>query len=297
MTNPTTPFGWQMPTSTDLVTDLPADFETFGQAVATSMADLLGGTTGQILSKASNTNMDFTWITNDVGDITAVTAGTGISGGGTSGAVTITNSMATEIAAKGDLIVGTGAATFDNLTAGANGRALVADSTAATGLAYSANAPLGGLTLLGTVNLTGANTITISGISNKSRLALFVENASTVTGGSYVGVRFNGQAANYGFGGLQIVGGVVSSGFNTSSDRIYTAQQGNSATDTFQFIMHASGTFGAGMIQTATGCQSNGTNAAAYNFQGFSIQSGQVTSVSIVANDNFDAGTFALYGA
>jgi hypothetical protein len=50
-----------MPTSTDLVTDLPADFETFGQAVATSMADLLGGTTGQLLSKASNTDMDFTW--------------------------------------------------------------------------------------------------------------------------------------------------------------------------------------------------------------------------------------------
>ena len=47
MSNPTTPFGWQMPQNTDLVTDLPADFEVFGQAVATSMADLLGGTTGQ----------------------------------------------------------------------------------------------------------------------------------------------------------------------------------------------------------------------------------------------------------
>ena len=88
MSNPTTPFSWQMPTSTDLVTDLPADFEVFGQAVATSMADLLGGTTGQILSKASNTDMDFTWVTN-AGDISAVTAGTGLSGGGTSGAVTL----------------------------------------------------------------------------------------------------------------------------------------------------------------------------------------------------------------
>ena len=46
-----------MPTPTDLVTDLPADFEVFGQAVATSLADLLGGTSGQILAKNSNTDM------------------------------------------------------------------------------------------------------------------------------------------------------------------------------------------------------------------------------------------------
>jgi hypothetical protein len=129
MANPTTNFGWQMPTSTDLVTDLPADFEVFGQAVDTTLVDLKGGTTGQILAKASNTNMDFTWVTNDVGDITAVTAGTGISGGGTSGAVTITNSMATEIAASGDIIVGTGAATFDNLPIGTTGQVLTADTT------------------------------------------------------------------------------------------------------------------------------------------------------------------------
>ena len=78
-----------MPTATDLVTDLPADFEVFGQAVATSMADLLGGTSGQILAKNSNTDMDFVWIANDQGDITGVTAGTGLSGGGTSGAITL----------------------------------------------------------------------------------------------------------------------------------------------------------------------------------------------------------------
>jgi hypothetical protein len=89
MANPTTNFNWQMPTSTDLVTDLPADFEVFGQAVDTAFVDLKGGTTGQILSKASATDLDFTWITNDVGDITAVTAGTGLTGGGTSGAVSL----------------------------------------------------------------------------------------------------------------------------------------------------------------------------------------------------------------
>ena len=89
MSNPTSNFGWVMPTSTDLVTDLPADFAVFGQAVDTSMADLKGGTTGQILSKASATDMDFTWIANDQGDITAVNVTAPITGGGTSGAVTI----------------------------------------------------------------------------------------------------------------------------------------------------------------------------------------------------------------
>jgi hypothetical protein len=89
MSNPTTPFNWQMPTNTDLVTDLPADFEVFGQAVATSMADLLGGTTGQILAKATNADMDFTWIANDQGDITGVTASSPLTGGGTSGAITV----------------------------------------------------------------------------------------------------------------------------------------------------------------------------------------------------------------
>lgn len=82
MTNPTTPFSWSMPTASDLVTDLPADFETFGQAVATSMADLLGGTTGQILTKATNTNMDFTWVTPPSSGLTLVnktTIGSGVS--------------------------------------------------------------------------------------------------------------------------------------------------------------------------------------------------------------------------
>jgi hypothetical protein len=57
--------------------------------------------------------------------------------------------MATEIAAKGDLIVGTGAATFDNLTVGANGTTLVADSSTATGLKWATPATAAsGLTLV-----------------------------------------------------------------------------------------------------------------------------------------------------
>lgn len=116
MTNPTTPFSWQMPTASDLVTDLPADFEVFGQAVATSMADLLGGTTGQVLAKASNTNMDFSWVTTD--DANA-----------------IQNAI---VDAKGDLIAASAADTPARLAVGANGTLLLADSTEATGLKWGA---------------------------------------------------------------------------------------------------------------------------------------------------------------
>jgi hypothetical protein len=67
MSNPTSNFGWQMPTATDLVTDLPADFEVFGQAVDTSLADLKGGTTGQVLKKNTNADMDFVWAADSAG--------------------------------------------------------------------------------------------------------------------------------------------------------------------------------------------------------------------------------------
>lgn len=115
MTNPTSNFGWQMPTSTDLVTDLPADFEVFGQAVDTSLADLKGGTAGQVLSKATNADMDFTWVAQD--DSNA-----------------IQNAI---VDAKGDLISATAADTPARLAVGTNGQVLTADSTTATGLKWA----------------------------------------------------------------------------------------------------------------------------------------------------------------
>jgi len=67
MANPTTNYGWVMPAATDLVTDLPADFDVFGQAVDTDFIGLLGGTTGQVLAKASGTDLDFVWSADAAG--------------------------------------------------------------------------------------------------------------------------------------------------------------------------------------------------------------------------------------
>ena len=85
----TTNFNWTTPADTDLVKDGAAAIRTLGNGIDSSLVDLKGGTTGQILSKASNTDLDYTWINNDQGDITAVNTNSPLTGGGTSGALTL----------------------------------------------------------------------------------------------------------------------------------------------------------------------------------------------------------------
>lgn len=65
MATTTTNFGWTVPSDTDLVKDGAAAIRTALGGVDTSFVDLKGGTTGQVLSKASGTDLDFTWTEQD----------------------------------------------------------------------------------------------------------------------------------------------------------------------------------------------------------------------------------------
>jgi len=82
-------FNWPVPTSTDLVKDGATAIEALGDSIDASLVDLKGGTSGQVLAKNSNTDMDFVWVTDAGGDITGVTVSSPLTGGGTSGTVTV----------------------------------------------------------------------------------------------------------------------------------------------------------------------------------------------------------------
>lgn len=182
MATTTTNFGWDIPQSTDLVKDGATAIAALGQDIDTAFIDLKGGTSGQLLSKASGTDLDYTWVDPSTGDITGVTAGTGISGGGTSGTVTVTNSMATAIDAKGDLIIGTGADAFSRLAVGTNGYLLTADSAESTGVKWAAAPASGGFTQIASVTLSGTTT-TISSIPDTyKQYYLVLRNVSASAG-------------------------------------------------------------------------------------------------------------------
>jgi hypothetical protein len=156
-----------MPTATDLVTDLPADFEVFGQAVDTSIAGLKGGTTGQVLSKTSNTDMAFTWIEQDDSTL-AFNAQTGTSYTlvaadaqnklvTTSNASAVTVTVPPNVFTAGNTInvqsIGVGLTTF------AQGAGVTITSTGATATAPILRARYSACTVI----CTGTNTFTIVG--------------------------------------------------------------------------------------------------------------------------------------
>ena len=184
-----------MPTASDLVTDLPADFEVFGQAVDTSLADLKGGTTGQVLKKNTNTDMDFVWGAV-AGDIEGVTAGVGITGGGTSGTVTITNDMATSMTTKGDIVVATGSGTYVRQGVGTNGQVLTADSTQADGVIWATPAAGAYTTIVAETSFGSVTGVTISSIAGTYKKLVLVITGVSFDANERLLVRPNSSSAN-----------------------------------------------------------------------------------------------------
>jgi hypothetical protein len=130
----TTNFNWTTPADTDLVKDGASAIRTLGNSIDTSFVDLKGGTSGQVLAKNSNTDLDFTWIAVD---------------------------PLTILDAKGDLISATAADTPARLAVGTNGQILTVDSTTATGLKWAT--PAGGGKVLQVVQGTTSTNTAVAG--------------------------------------------------------------------------------------------------------------------------------------
>lgn len=160
----TTNFGWETPDDTDLVKDGAAAIRTALSGVDTSFVDLKGGTTGQVLTKASNTDLDFNFTTP------------------------LTNPLTT----TGDIIYSSSGSTAARLGIGTATQILAVNS-GATAPEWVAAPASGGMTLINTggTALTGSS-VAISSIPATYRdLQICIRGVRPATDGTDIQMRFN----------------------------------------------------------------------------------------------------------
>ncbi len=242
------------------------------------------------------------WVASGAtGDIEGVTAGIGISGGGTSGTVTVTNSMATAIDAKGDLVVGTGADTFAKLTVGANGTTLVADSSTSTGLKWDTPASSGGMTLLQSMSLSGSSVTSSTFSSAYKQILVYVSDVYNTVSDQYISIRLNGDTgSNYGTNPILGYSSVTTDQDN-STTRIPVLRSGTDSTATRRLhgiitIMNPSQTT---QVLVVSRSYNYTASSGSMNFLGAGVyaNSAAITSLTLFnASGDFSSGTADIYG-